>query len=678
MDITKAEPEPPTYRKPVVVGLYGIPASGKSHMLQELRDILKLNEFQFYEGSEVIDEVCPGGLSAFCQMDHGDQAHWRSVAINTIERSASTHEKTAVVAGHFMFWPEGEIEGHAVYTQADMDIYTHILYLDTPSETIANYRAADNRRKRSSTSISHLDRWKAAEKEKLRSICRLHAILFVNLTSHLRSAQRVANLLRDFRRHTRQHNESTVESKLYEILQKRRLSRAGVSLLFDSDKTLTSQDSGNMFWKLVSDQSQSPSGPGTLQHLFGSPLRYSYTAFRQATLLYEEALNDEDFEAGCRRVASAIVIYPELANLLRLAAKQSHVRVIIITCGLRQVWEEVLKREELFDSVDVIGGGRLQDGYVVTPEIKGLVAHRLRRSRCPHVCAFGDSPLDIAMLQNASEAIVVTGDMETRSKSMEEELFRCIGKNGFWPRQVVFPPSSPPRLDTKRLPLVSLADEQVIASLLGRRDKLLKHVVHMTGKSAAKLLMTSTRDQSGPRLREAHWQVGRYLAIEILGRVVGLETFSIPHPQGHPTDGYRLLNEKQTLIVALMRSGEPMAFGISEIFTLASFIHANSPTDILDEHLKGRSAIILVDSVINSGKTMLDFIRHLTKRSPVCQIVVVVGVIYGPTLASSQFIEVMLRYPSLRFVALRLSMNQFTGTRTTDTGNLLFNTTYLP
>jgi len=51
--------------------------------------------------------------------------------------------------------------------------------------------------------------------------------------------------------------------------------------------------------------------------------------------------------------------------------------------------------------------------------------------------------------------------------------------------------------------------------------------------------------------------------------------------------GYRLLHEQQTLIVALMRGGEPMALGVNEAFLLAMFVYARCPDDIIPHHMQG-------------------------------------------------------------------------------------------
>ena len=55
--------------------------------------------------------------------------------------------------------------------------------------------------------------------------------------------------------------------------------------------------------------------------LFSSALSHSYTAFRQATLLYEERADDKEFDDLCRKVASAVTMHPEFLYLLRKVEK---------------------------------------------------------------------------------------------------------------------------------------------------------------------------------------------------------------------------------------------------------------------------------------------------------------------------------------------------------------------
>jgi len=192
--------------------------------------------------------------------------------------------------------------------------------------------------------------------------------------------------------------------------------------------------------------------------------------------------------------------------------------------------------------------------------------------------------------------------------------------------------------------------------------------------------MTPMRDATfaGPVLREVHRRVGWYLATEFLADVIGVEEYLVPHVQGHHTSGYRLLHEQKTTIVALMRGGEPMAFGVNDAFPLAMFVHASGPDDIMFHHLQGQLNVVLVDSVVNSGKTVVQFVQHVRNLHATIRIVVLAGVVQAQFVSGSSLTEALAHHANLSIVALRLSDNNFTGRGTTDTGNRLFNTTHLP
>lgn len=142
--------------------------------------------------------------------------------------------------------------------------------------------------------------------------------------------------------------------------------------------------------------------------------------------------------------------------------------------------------------------------------------------------------------------------------------------------------------------------------------------------------------------------------------------------------GHRLLHELQTLIAALMRGGEPMAFGVNNAFPRAMFIHAYDHDDITSGLLKDRRSIILVDSVINSGKSILQFVEHIRNLHATIYIVIVVGVVQSQSFCSRSPIRMFAHDAKLTVVALRLSVNKFTDKGTTNTGNRLFNTLHLP
>ena len=364
-------------------------------------------------------------------------------------------------------------------------------------------------------------------------------------------------------------------------------------------------------------------------------------------------------------------------SLLRKVAQQDRVGAVIVTCGLHRIWDKVLQRVGLSDSVKVIGAGFIadDDACVITTAVKAAMVTALQETHHKFVWAFGDSIVDLEMLRWADQAIVVVGDEHTRSKTMETALNEAIDKEGLRAHQVLLPSNSTIRLDAVKLPVIDFPEYDILYATAGRLE-----VVHATNKNAAKLLATQTRDANiaGPALRKAHRRVGWYLATEFLADRIGLQAYVIPHVQSSKTIGCRLFEEKKTTIVALMRGGEPMAFGVNDAFPLARFVHAKDADDLKAHHVQDQRTIVLVDSVVNSGKSIIDFTNRIRSQRSSIQIVVVAGVVQAEAVRDgSPLVQAFETCGKRTLVALRLSDNKYTGTGSTDTGNRSFNTTHL-
>ncbi|KAL9584468.1 MAG: hypothetical protein Q9212_002107 [Teloschistes hypoglaucus] len=658
--------------KPIIVGLYGLPGSGKTTMFQKLKESLGEKRFEFFEGSALISKLCPGGLDGFKQLSDSGKTDCRAYVTKFIKTACVQSGKTGIVAGHFMFWSESKPESsQPVWTDEDSKAYTHIFYLDFPAKVVAQRRQNDKDRVRPDESVEHLERWQLTEKKRLGDLCRGIGILFVALPE-LHILDRVIKFLEDFRSHNESNNLVRVKERMNKIVTDQE--QLKTMLVMDADRTLAAEDTGEMFWKLKGEAR-------ALKNLFGAHPQYSYATFRQATLLYEEATTDQEFGALCDTIAAKVIMYPEMLSILQRAAKEKHLGVVILTCGLRRVWEEVLKRENLDHVVKVIAGGRIADGLVVTPAVKGAMVTHLKDAHNMYVCAFGDSLLDLEMLSKADEAIVVVGDERTRSATMDEQLATAIKTRGLRARQALLPSNATPRLDTTKLPLVQLADQGFLESVFVQHNA--PQVIQMTDKKAAKLLATSMRDArvAGPALRRAHARAGGYLAVEYLTDLIGLEEVTIRHVLGADSIAYQLRHEKQTTIVALMRGGEPMASGVSDAFPLAMYVHANEPGNVKQHHLETplgkQQTIILVDSVVNTGKTIVEFVQHIRNLSADIRIIVVAGVVQDKFVAGDRFADEETGKLDFTLVALRLSSTKFTGSGPNDTGNRLFNTTHL-
>jgi uracil phosphoribosyltransferase len=283
------------------------------------------------------------------------------------------------------------------------------------------------------------------------------------------------------------------------------------------------------------------------------------------------------------------------------------------------------------------------------------------------------------MLKKAHQALVVVGLEKSRSKSFDAKLQHAIDNEGLRARQVLLPPDSTPRLDKSKLPTLEL-DEAFFTALSTRSFR----IYDASDKRAAKLLASSTRNANvhGLELQQAHENAGWYLATEYISLALGLESFEFTTVEGKTTQGHRLLDEGKTLIVPLMRGGDSIARGVLKAFPEAMYHHAKEPEQIEPEHVAGKNTIILADEVINTGKGMIDFMKHIGENfSSQIRIVMVAGVVQEDVVGKDGTVRVLEKelagMGDVSLVALRVSKNKNKGTGRTDPGHRLFNSTHL-
>ncbi|KAJ5179343.1 hypothetical protein N7492_002553 [Penicillium capsulatum] len=446
-----AAPPVPSY-KPVVVGIFGIPGSGKSHLIRATMRQLKGHGFAFYESRNAIDASCRGGLIGYSQLTEKEQKRCREKAIISIQKDCTGNNTTGLVAAHYMFWPQREISGHTIITDADLDTYTHILYLDPPSETIMRYRGMA-KEGRMPASLAHLGRWRKAEKEELRRLCLSREILFMVLTPPLLASNKLPSILRGFQRHSEEHNTNVALKCLDNILSTVPGKLEEVTLL-DSDTALTPCDGESLFWSLVCKERQRMEMFSSLIKFLEARHGFSYFTLRQTMLIHEEALEHHRMDVLSSQIASRIRLYPELKDFLKHFARKRNIKLIVLTHGPRQVWEKVLKREGLADNVGLVGGGFLEDGIVMTSELRGALVRHLRETHHARVRAFGDSLQNLEMLSQADEALIIIGTQQKRAGAVNKEFQQALARMNH--RKVIVPSYDQNQFDENQVPVTRL------------------------------------------------------------------------------------------------------------------------------------------------------------------------------------------------------------------------------
>jgi hypothetical protein len=73
------------------------------------------------------------------------------------------------------------------------------------------------------------------------------------------------------------------------------------------------------------------------------------------------------------------------------------------------------------------------------------------------------------MMIAADEAVVVVGEQDRRSKTMDAQLLAAI-EDGPEARQALLPKNCPVRLDIGRLPAIDFSDEDTVNEILKHRN----------------------------------------------------------------------------------------------------------------------------------------------------------------------------------------------------------------
>ncbi|KAI1779615.1 hypothetical protein F4818DRAFT_436919 [Hypoxylon cercidicola] len=453
-------------KEPLVVGLFGLPGCGKSFLTDQLvRELGGQQCFYYYESSDITSGKTLGFEMLQGLAKEKVRNGFRQFAVWMVRREAYKKGKTAIVPAHFMIWREGDEEGNTVHIPFSLKNFTHILYLDVPAEVIAKRRSEDSRKHRRATSVGHLETWQNTELSMLRDLCYAHQIPFLSVGSSRSILDDVLMLIRSLSEPTEEDNTRRATSQLsdFVLTSKKHLRTI---LVMDGDRTLAAEDIGALFWSFGANSEMNP-----LKKLFEISPDYSYATFLQTSLLYEELSMQESFEERCTRVAHATTMCSEMVEFIRLAQSQAHVGVVVLTCGPQRVWEKILDAHGLLKEVKVIGNGRVANGLIVHPALKATLVSHLQNSHSLSVCAFGASPLDLPMLKIADRAVVVVGDENTRSKSMDSALLQAVDNDGLKAHQVLLPATVPPRLDATKLPIIQLHDSEFVKTVFTTSEK---------------------------------------------------------------------------------------------------------------------------------------------------------------------------------------------------------------
>jgi len=160
------------------IGIFGISRTGKSTLASALSE--NGNVFQFYNLSDIIDEIVPGGLSQFKLALYSERKRIRADAISILNNQHRAQNKHTLVTSHYCFIGTNSYD--IMWTTADADFYDVIFFLRRPAHDILEQLKADKHH-HSKYSLVELEQWQEAEFNGLTVCCSEGNIKLIELES---------------------------------------------------------------------------------------------------------------------------------------------------------------------------------------------------------------------------------------------------------------------------------------------------------------------------------------------------------------------------------------------------------------------------------------------------------------------------------------------------------------
>jgi uracil phosphoribosyltransferase len=190
-----------------------------------------------------------------------------------------------------------------------------------------------------------------------------------------------------------------------------------------------------------------------------------------------------------------------------------------------------------------------------------------------------------------------------------------------------------------------------------------------SNKNIFKILSTESRRADLPpkELSEVHRKLGELLSFELL-EFLNMEEIEIKHVQGI-RKSISLSKKEKFIILTLMRGGLYVADGLKNVFDgkyNLEFVFNNDISFMEKYNNLAEYNLIIVDSVINTGKSIDDLLNQLSfynfKRLFIVTLVI-----------QEKAVKKYKENDNIILLTARISKNFYIGKGKTDTGNRLFN-----
>lgn len=340
------------------IGLYGMPTSGKTYILNQIDFI------DVIEGSKMLHKLCP-------DFDSKSNEEKKQVRIKLVDYL--NNRETFIMDGHYSFGDD------VVFTESDGEMYDAFLYLYVSPDSLKR-RMNDSERNRKYLEYD-IEKWQRNEVESLREYCHNNKKDFYVVDNPVENSITDVVFIVDFIKTIVKGYSCVSFAKKCALSILSKCDSETIKLM-DGDKTIVKEDTSNKVF-------------GYTTHVFDGNFYTGYQAWRQA---------DEMKNYSLDKTSSVSFTFNEKV------AGYIDKNTFILTSGHEEIWHRISQNLNV----------SFYCGREMSAETKLYVTMLLQETG-KKVIAYGDGMIDYYMLKQADEGFLVARQDSSISKSLNNK-----------------------------------------------------------------------------------------------------------------------------------------------------------------------------------------------------------------------------------------------------------------
>lgn len=356
------------------LAFYGVSCCGKDTLINALLTSGLFNRYEHPRGSTELKKIALQFYGQeFSNLSEEQKNDVRGIFIKQLEQ-----RENIFVDGHYCF-PEKD-DFRLAFTQSDLELYDIFFYVKADASDIKKrITLSEKNQKYTYLTINDIIEWQTKEISELRDTCfKAHKEFIIIDADYNNLIPFISNIINNFG----ERNSLSQAKYLVQIIPE----KCNKVALFDCDRTIIQEDSGNLFFE------KNALDLDPVKKIFDGDCysQYQFYKYKQLYASFIEIPEPRLFHLN-----------NDIIDVLK-ALRQKGYMIVGVTSGIGAVWK---KLDDYYAIFDKLISNDITQGLIISDFTKGYIAQILVNCG-KNVFACGDSLADIYMLESSSLGVI--------------------------------------------------------------------------------------------------------------------------------------------------------------------------------------------------------------------------------------------------------------------------------